>query len=92
MNFSRTLNWLFGFGLLGGALCTLIAPYVIGVLFTPPVDLGINCVPAVDWSLKKLIATQMVGIGIFMILGLIFQRMVGNRSRRRQMASAKPNT
>lgn len=71
MKFSRVANWMFGFGLLGWAIFTFITPFVIKVLFTPPVSFGTNCEPAAAWSMNKLINTQVFGIIIFMILGLI---------------------
>ncbi len=71
MKFSRTANWMFGFGLLGWAVFTFITPIVIKVLFTPPVSFGTNCEPAAAWSMNKLINTQLFGIVLFMVLGVI---------------------
>ncbi len=71
MKFSRTANWMFGFGLLGWAVFTFITPIVIKVLFTPPVSFGTNCEPAAAWSMNKLINTQLFGIVLFMVLGII---------------------
>ena len=62
---------MFGFGLLGWAVFTFVTPIVIKVLFTPPVSFGTNCEPAAAWSMNKLINTQLFGIILFMILGLI---------------------
>lgn len=62
---------MFGFGLLGWAVFTFVTPIVIKVLFTPPVSFGTNCEPAAAWSMNKLINTQIFGIFVFMILGLI---------------------
>lgn len=70
MNFSRIANWVFSFGLLGWAVCTFITPFVIKVLFTPPVSFGTNCEPAAAWSMNKLITTQVFGIAGFMVFGL----------------------
>jgi hypothetical protein len=71
LKFSRTANWMFGFGLLGWAVFTFITPIVIKVLFTPPVSFGTNCEPAAAWSMNKLINTQLFGIVLFMVLGVI---------------------
>jgi hypothetical protein len=71
LKFSRTANWMFGFGLLGWAVFTFITPIVIKVLFTPPVSFGTNCEPAAAWSMNKLINTQLFGIVLFMVLGII---------------------
>jgi lipoprotein signal peptidase len=62
---------MFGFGLLGWAVFTFITPIVIKVLFTPPVSFGTNCEPAAAWSMNKLINTQLFGIVLFMVLGVI---------------------
>lgn len=69
MSLSRATNWMFGFGLMGWAVFTFITPFVIKALFTPPVSFGTNCEPAADWSMEKLINTQIFGIVVFMILG-----------------------
>jgi hypothetical protein len=81
MRVARAGNWIFGFGLLGWAICTYVTPMVIKVLFTPPVSFGTNCEPAADWSMDKLIQTQMMGIIGFMLLGLIFDVYLRRRSK-----------
>lgn len=68
---SRTANWMLSFGLLGWAFFTFITPFFIKALFTPPVSFGTNCEPAADWSMNKLITTQVVGVVLFMVIGLV---------------------
>ncbi|MCX6127343.1 MAG: hypothetical protein NTV34_21695 [Proteobacteria bacterium] len=89
MNFSRIANWVFSFGLLGWAVCTFITPYVIKVLFTPPVSFGTNCEPAAAWSMNKLIMTQVVGIVVFMVLG-VFLCFYYQKSKK-QSAEVEPS-
>ena len=92
MKFSRVANWMFGFGLLGWAVFTFITPVVIKVLFTPPVSFGTNCEPAAAWSMNKLINTQIFGIIVFMILGLIVSFYFKKRAQAKEDASlAAPN-
>jgi nitrate/nitrite transporter NarK len=83
MNFSRVANWMFGFGLLGWAVFTFITPVIIKVLFTPPVSFGTNCEPAAAWSMNKLISTQIFGIIVFMILGIIVHFYMKKRSEKK---------
>ncbi len=87
MKFSRVANWMFGFGLLGWAVFTFITPVVIKVLFTPPVSFGTNCEPAAAWSMNKLINTQIFGIIVFMIFGLIVSFYFKKRAQAKEDAS-----
>lgn len=87
MGFSKVTSWMFGFGLLGWAIFTFITPYVIKVLFTPPVSFGTNCEPAAAWSMSKLIGTQIFGVILFMILGLIASFYMKRRAAEKAHAS-----
>ncbi len=92
MKFSRVANWMFGFGLLGWAVFTFITPVVIKVLFTPPVSFGTNCEPAAAWSMNKLINTQIFGIIVFMILGVIVSFYFKKRAHAKEEAAiSTPN-
>lgn len=92
MKFSRVANWMFGFGLLGWAVFTFITPVVIKVLFTPPVSFGTNCEPAAAWSMNKLINTQIFGIIVFMILGIIVSFYFKKRAQAKEDAAlSAPN-
>ncbi len=88
MRIARAGNWMFGFGLLGWAVFTYVTPMVIKVLFTPPVSFGTNCEPAADWSMNKLIQTQLLGIIGFMILGFIVDIYLRNRSKKNNASAA----
>jgi len=87
LKFSRTANWMFGFGLLGWAVFTFITPVIIKVLFTPPVSFGTNCEPAAAWSMNKLINTQIFGIILFMVLGLIVSFYFKKRAQDKEDAA-----
>ena len=69
---SRTLNFVFGFGLLGALVMSFVTPFIISVLFTPPVSFGTNCEPAAAWSMSKLHTAELVGVIGGMIGGLVF--------------------
>jgi hypothetical protein len=83
---SRVMSWVFGFGLIGWAGFTFITPVVIKVLFTPPVSFGTNCEPAAAWSMSKLIGTQIFGIIVFMILGLVMSIYMKRRAAAKEQA------
>jgi hypothetical protein len=59
------------FALLGALLSSYLAPKIIAWWFDPPVDIGVNCRGAVEWSMAKLQVTQFWGLVIGLVLGLI---------------------
>ncbi len=62
--------FVFVVGVLAGSLLSAyIAPHAIAWYFEPPVEIGVNCRPAVEWGLQKLQLAQLVS-GI--IGGVIF--------------------
>lgn len=60
---------IFG-GLLGAFLTSWLAPKAIAWYFDPPVDIGVNCRKATEWSMAKLQLAQSIGLGIGAVLGL----------------------
>lgn len=48
--------------LLGGALTSWLAPKMIAWYFDPPVDIGVNCRAATEWSMRNLQRAQLFGI------------------------------
>lgn len=60
---------IFG-ALLGAFLTSWLAPKVIAWYFDPPVNIGVNCRNATEWSMRKLQLAQSVGLGAGAILGL----------------------
>lgn len=77
---SRILNFVLGFALIGVFGMSLITPYVISVLFTPPVSFGTNCEPAAVWSMNKLHAAEAIGAVLGMIGGLVLALYTRRRS------------
>jgi len=56
--------------LVGGILSTWLAPKMIAWYFTPPAQLGFNCVDPIRWALGKLQVAQSVGIVLGGVAGL----------------------
>jgi hypothetical protein len=70
-------------------VASFAAPFLIKVLFTPPVSFGTNCEPAADWAMGKLLLSQAVmGIGGF-VLGLA---VFGWFRRGKKQPSENPTT
>lgn len=67
----RTLYTMGATGLVGAIIATLIAPTIIRVLFTPPVSFGVNCEPAATWSMESVIKSQVIGIVVGALVGLV---------------------
>lgn len=67
---NRTLNYVFGFALLGSVVMSFITPWFISVLFTPPVSFGTNCEPAAAWSMSKLHVSELTGLTVGALLGV----------------------
>ena len=53
----------------GGALTSYVAPKVIAWYSEPPVNWGVNCRGAIEWSMAKLQMAQIVGSIIGGLLG-----------------------
>lgn len=58
-------------GLLGGFLTSWLAPKAIAWYFDPPVNIGVNCRAATEWSMRNLQRAQFVGLAIGAILSLV---------------------
>jgi hypothetical protein len=58
------------FALTGALSSSYIAPKVIAWYFDPPVDIGVNCRTAVEWSMSKLQTLQIWGLAVGFALGL----------------------
>ncbi|MCC7441739.1 MAG: hypothetical protein IT285_08900 [Bdellovibrionales bacterium] len=72
------------FAILGGLLSSYSAPKAIAWYFEPPTEIGINCRPATEWAMEKLVYAQAGGILLGGIIGLALVMMI--RSRRRAAA------
>ena len=73
---------LFG-ALVGTLLSSWLGPRVIAWWFEPPVYNGVNCRPATEWAMGRLLWVQIIGLGLGLVLGLLLaaQRNSSNRSR-----------
>jgi len=77
----KSLNLMLSLGLIGAFVMTLLAPKAITLLFTPPVSFGTNCEPAAVWSMDRLVGTQMGGLLLGMIGGLVLSIAIARRNR-----------
>lgn len=67
-NFHKNMNIAFIGGFAGLAIMTWMGPKMIGLVLTPPVSFGVNCEPATNYSMQKLIIAQIVGLVLGVIL------------------------
>ena len=81
---SNAIKFIVFFGLLGGVLTSWLAPKAIAWYFDPPVNIGVNCREATEWSMKKLQLAQAFGMGVGAILGLGIWLSNSSRRRRQQ--------
>ena len=58
--------------LIGFAFSSWIAPKAISWYSEPPYAMGVNCTPAIDWALSKIVICQVVG----MLLGALALGMI----------------
>ena len=57
-------------GLIGAVLVSWLAPKAIAWYFDPPVNIGVNCRQAVEWSMSRLQTSQLIGFIIGILIGL----------------------
>lgn len=63
MQSRSTLFLWIGIGaLLGALLASWLAPKGIAWYFDPPVDIGVNCKQATEWSMSRLLIAQFWGL------------------------------
>lgn len=66
----KSALWLTMIGsLVGAVLSTWLAPKMIAWYFTPPAQMGFNCVDPIQWALGKLQFAQVLGIILGAVLG-----------------------
>jgi len=56
--------------LAGAFLASYFGPKVIAWYFDPPVNIGINCRSAVEWSMSRLQSVQAWGMAGGLVLGI----------------------
>ena len=57
-------------GLIGAVLVSWVAPKAIAWYFDPPVNIGVNCRQAVEWSMSRLQTAQLAGFLVGLLAGL----------------------
>ncbi len=67
----RLLAFLISGLAVGIIVSTLFVPTMIAWYFEPPVDIGVNCRPAVDWALTRFVWFQVGGGALGLGLGLL---------------------
>lgn len=73
-----------------GGLVSWLAPQVIAWYFDPPVNIGLNCRAATEWSMKKLQTAQAVGLVSGGVFGLVFWLTLRAKQRRKVEAPVPP--
>ena len=66
---------------LGFAVSSWLGPKYLAWYFNPPVELGINCTPAAEWGMSKLIRVQVIGMllggfGLWLVAYFMVRRRV----------------
>lgn len=65
----RALTVVFGVALLTSVLAAWYAPGLIAWYYTPPVELGVTCKPAVQWGIDVYRKTVLAGALGGVVLG-----------------------
>jgi LPXTG-motif cell wall-anchored protein len=71
MNGKRILWALALGGAVGEILTAWLAPKYIVWYFDPPVEMGFSCREPIVWALGRFQTTQLVGLGVGALLGLV---------------------
>lgn len=68
---SRLSLWVSVSAILGVILASWLAPKGIAWYFDPPVDIGVNCRAATEWSMRRLLIAQGGGLSIGAVAGFV---------------------
>jgi hypothetical protein len=80
MNFKLLFRATITGGMFGAFLSSWFAPKMISWYFDPPVDIGINCKAATEWSMANLQRAQTYGLVAGMVVGLLLAFWLGRKS------------
>lgn len=80
MNQIKLYWFAIGGGLLGAFLSSIIAPRAIAWYFDPPVDIGINCRAATEWSMRNLQNAQLTGLLAGAVMGLLIKVVINKKN------------
>jgi len=67
--------------LIGGLLATWLAPKAIAWYFDPPVSFGVTCKAPIEWALRRLQWSQLIGIIAGGTAGLVLYFLVFKRKK-----------
>jgi hypothetical protein len=81
MKWTRLLFYINTGALLGAILSSWLGPKGIAWYFDPPVNIGINCKSATEWSMSNLIRLQLIGIFAGAVLSLIFKSIFDSKRK-----------
>ena len=84
--------WVLSFGLLAAFTVSFIAPSVIGMLFTPPVQFGLNCEPAGTFAMMSLRKSQIIFFVLGAILGGVFYVFLKKRGQNTNAKDSLPSS
>ena len=65
----RSLTIVFAGGLTATAFVAWFAPRLIAWYYTPPIELGVSCKPAVEWAISVYQKLVLAGTGAGFVLG-----------------------
>jgi hypothetical protein len=65
----RPLTIVFAGGLIATALVAWFGPRLIAWYYSPPVELGVSCKPAVEWAIAVYQKLVLAGTGAGFVLG-----------------------
>ena len=88
----KLLSVCFSFGILGAIISTWVAPRIISILFTPPVSFGTNCEPAAAWATDKLIASQIGGLVIGIVVACAWMALRKIKSTSQKVENTKTSS
>jgi hypothetical protein len=89
LHLSKVVNVILICAIMGAAFLTWFSPAVISALFTPPVSFGTNCEPAADWAMQKMVRSQLVGLVLGGLVGLV--AMLWMKSKKKPHSHQSPS-
>lgn len=58
-------------GVLGGIGISLLMPKILSWWFEPPSTIGVSCAPSITWAIEQFRWSQLIGMGLGALLGLV---------------------
>ncbi|MEO5668526.1 MAG: hypothetical protein ABIR96_10740 [Bdellovibrionota bacterium] len=79
---SAVFSWIGIGALLGALVASWLAPKGIAWYFDPPVNIGVNCKAATEWSMSRLLIAQFWGLVIGTVASLAIATLLRKRRAR----------